>query len=73
MSWAKSQKEILMFLMTQKKGIKDVDCIMTDKWISMGDKVNIKKKKSILKKYQTNDKLLKLSKVITLLQEVMRL
>jgi ornithine carbamoyltransferase len=35
---------------------------MTDKWISMGDKGNKKKKKKLLKKYQVNKKIMKLAK-----------
>ena len=34
---------------------------MTDKWVSMNDKVNKKKKKN-LKNYQVNKKLMKLAK-----------
>ena len=44
------------------KAAKDADCIMTDKWISMGDKVNKKSKKKTLKKYQVNKKLMKYAK-----------
>ena len=36
------------------KAARDADCIMTDKWISMGDKGDKKKKKKVLKKYQVN-------------------
>ena len=35
---------------------------MTDKWISMNDKVNKKLKKKHLKKYQVNKKLMKKAK-----------
>ena len=35
---------------------------MTDKWISMGDKVNKKKKNKILKPNQVNNKIMKLAK-----------
>ena len=35
---------------------------MTDKWISMNDKVNKSKKKKSLKKYQVNKKLMSLAK-----------
>jgi len=38
------------------------DCVMTDKWISMGDKVNQKKKKKLLKPYQVNTKIMKLAR-----------
>ena len=44
------------------KAAADADCIMTDKWISMSDKGNKKKKKKILKKYQVNKKLMKSAK-----------
>ena len=44
--------------MIQKKGVKDVDCIMSDKWVSMGDKGDVKKKKSNLKNFQVNNKLM---------------
>ena len=44
------------------KAVKDSDCIMTDKWISMSDKGDKKKKKKILKKYQVNKKIMKVAK-----------
>ena len=36
--------------------------VMTDKWVSMNDKVKKKKKKQILKGYQVNKKIMKLAK-----------
>jgi len=44
------------------KAAKDADCIMTDKWISMSDRGDKKKKKKILKKYQVNKKIMKSAK-----------
>jgi ornithine carbamoyltransferase len=44
-----------------KEGLKNSDCIMTDTWISMGDK-NIKNKKIILKKFQVNDEVMEYAK-----------
>jgi len=44
-----------------REGLKNSDCIMTDVWISMGDK-NITNKKKILKKFQVNDKIMKYAK-----------
>ena len=41
-----------------KRGLKNSDCIMTDAWISMGDK-SIKNKKKLLKKFQVNDEIMK--------------
>ena len=39
----------------------ETDIVMTDKWISMNDKVN-KNKKKTLKPYQVNNKLMKKAK-----------
>tara|TARA_Y100001970_G_scaffold242364_1_gene306721 strand:+ start:2639 stop:3562 length:924 start_codon:yes stop_codon:yes gene_type:complete len=44
------------------KAAKDADCIMTDKWISMGDKGDKKKKKKVLKKYQVSKKIMQAAK-----------
>ena len=44
-----------------KQGIKDSDCVMTDAWISMGEK-NIKNKKQILKKFQVDSNIMKKAK-----------
>ena len=44
------------------KAASDADCVMTDKWISMGDKGDKKKKKKVLKKYQVNRKIMKSAK-----------
>jgi len=44
------------------KAVTDADCVMTDKWVSMNDKVNKKAKKKILKPYQVNKKLMKIAK-----------
>ena len=38
------------------------DCIMTDKWISMGDKGNKNEKRKLLKPYQVNKKIMKSAK-----------
>ena len=38
------------------------DCVMTDKWISMSDKGDKKKKKKVLKKFQVNKKLMNSAK-----------
>ena len=44
------------------EAVEGADCVMTDKWISMSDKGDKKKKKKILKKYQVNKKLMKYAK-----------
>ena len=44
------------------EAVEDADCVMTDKWISMSDKGDKKKKKKILKKFQVNKKLMNSAK-----------
>ena len=44
------------------KAASDADCIMTDKWISMGEKINKSKKKKSLKPYQVNKKIMEVAK-----------
>ena len=62
LNWAKKNRANVMVTKDPKQAIKDVDCVMTDKWVSMNDKVNKKAKKSTLKKYQVNTKLMNLAK-----------
>ena len=60
--WAKSKKAKILITKNPKEAISESDCVMTDKWISMGDEVNKKKKKKLLKPYQVNKKIMKLAK-----------
>ena len=58
LDWAKSKKGNIQIITDPAKAVKGADCIMCDKWISMGDNVNVKKKKKELKPYQVNEKLM---------------
>lgn len=58
LDWAEKNNGKIKIFHDPKKGVKDVDCIMSDKWVSMGDKGNGKKKKSNLKNFQVNNKLM---------------
>jgi len=60
--WAINKKANILITTDPKEAAKNASAIMTDKWISMGDKVNIKKKKKLLKPYQVNNKIMKLAK-----------
>ena len=60
--WAKENKVNLEILKKPEDAVEGSDCVMTDKWVSMNDKVNKKVKKQALKKYQVNKKLMKLAK-----------
>ena len=62
LNWAKNKKAKILITNDPKKAVSLADCVMTDKWISMGDKVNKKKKKKLLKPYQVNNKIMKLAK-----------
>tara|TARA_A100001015_G_scaffold95711_1_gene106382 strand:+ start:2607 stop:3533 length:927 start_codon:yes stop_codon:yes gene_type:complete len=62
LNWAKKNKANLYITNKPEEAVKGSDCIMTDKWVSMNDKVNKKAKKKKLKLYQVNQKLLKKAK-----------
>ena len=62
MSWARKNNANILITKNPIEAVKDADCVMTDKWISMNDKVNKKAKKNSLRKYQVNKKLMKLAK-----------
>jgi len=60
--WAQSKKANILITKDPKKAAEGADAIMTDKWISMNDSVNKKKKEKLLKPYQVNKKIMKLAK-----------
>ena len=62
LNWAKKNKVNLLITTKPEEAVKDSDCIMTDKWVSMNDKVDKKNKKKALKEYQVNKKLMKSAK-----------
>ena len=62
LNWAKKNKVNLLITTKPEEAVKDSDCIMTDKWVSMNDNVNKKLKKKKLKNYQVNKKLMQKAK-----------
>ena len=62
LNWAKKNNVNLIVTKKPEEAVKGADCVMTDKWVSMNDKVNKKQKKKHLKNYQVNKKLMKLAK-----------
>ena len=62
LSWAKKNKVQLIVTTKPDEAVKGTDCVMTDKWVSMNDKVNKKQKKKTLKPYQVNKKLMSKAK-----------
>tara|TARA_B100001123_G_scaffold412941_1_gene510790 strand:+ start:88 stop:1005 length:918 start_codon:yes stop_codon:yes gene_type:complete len=62
LKWAKNKNVKILLTKDPKEAANSADCIMTDKWISMGDKLNKKKKRKLLKAYQVNKKIMQLAK-----------
>ena len=60
--WAKDKKANILITKDPKEAAEDASAVITDKFISMGDGVNKKKKKKLLKPYQVNNKIMKLAK-----------
>ena len=59
LGWSKKNKVNLLITQKPDEAVKNSDCVMTDKWVSMNDKVNKKTKKKVLKPFQVNKKLMK--------------
>ena len=59
LGWAKKNNVNLLITQKPDEAVKNSDCVMTDKWVSMNDKVNKKTKKKVLKSFQVNKKLMK--------------
>jgi len=62
LQWAKKNKGSILITKNPLEASNDADCVITDKWISMGDKINKNKKKKALKPYQVNKKIMKSAK-----------
>ena len=60
--WAQKNNANIKIFGKPKDAVVNSDCIMTDKWVSMNDKVNKKAKKKSLKNYQVNKKLMSFAK-----------
>jgi len=59
--WARKEGAAVSFLRDPEEAVAGADCIVTDTWVSMGDK-EAKKRHNIFKPYQVNRSLLKLAK-----------
>tara|TARA_Y100000817_G_C16853656_1_gene543117 strand:- start:1071 stop:2000 length:930 start_codon:yes stop_codon:yes gene_type:complete len=60
--WAKKNKGIIKIFHSSEEGIKGADVVLTDKVISMNDKVNKIKKLKLFKNFQVNKKLMNKAK-----------
>ncbi len=61
LQWAKKNNSNILITRDPIIAASSADCIMTDKWVSMGDKINKNKKKKALKPYQVNKKIMKVA------------
>ena len=61
LSWAKSNQGKIKIFNDPKKAISNADIVLTDKVISMNDRVNKQKKKKEFKKFKITSELLKLA------------
>ena len=59
LQWAKKNKGNISVTRDPIDAVSFADCVITDKWISMSDKINKKKKQKALKPYQVNNKIMK--------------
>ena len=60
--WAKQNNAKILITKDPLEAANLADCIMTDKWISMGDKGNKNEKRKLLRPYQLNKKIMKAAK-----------
>ena len=58
LKWAKKNNGDISLTKNPIHAATSADCIMTDKWISMGEKINKIKKKKALKSFQVNKKIM---------------
>ena len=62
LQWAKKNNGSISITKNPLEASNNADCVITDKWVSMGDKINKNKKKNALKPYQVNKKIMKSAK-----------
>ena len=59
LGWAKKNKVNLLITQKPDEAVKNSDCVMTDKWVSMNDKVNKKRKLKDFKNFKISKNLMK--------------
>jgi ornithine carbamoyltransferase len=57
MDWVKSSGAAISFTVDPEAAVKDADCVVTDTWVSMGDR-DAKTRHYLLKRYQVNARLM---------------
>lgn len=60
--WIKDAKAAVTLTNDAEKAVTGADCVVTDTWISMGDRDNAADRHNLLKPYQVNDRLMSKAK-----------
>jgi ornithine carbamoyltransferase len=62
LDWIKSSKADVSIGKDPDEAVKDADCVVTDTWISMGDRDSASHRHNLLKRYQVNSRLMSKAK-----------
>jgi ornithine carbamoyltransferase len=58
LDWAKAEGAAVSLTKDPDDAVKDADCVVTDTWMSMGDRDSASRRHNILKRYQVNGRLM---------------
>jgi ornithine carbamoyltransferase len=58
LDWAKAEGAAVSLTKDPDDAVKDADCVVTDTWMSMGDRDSASRRHNILKRYQVNSRLM---------------
>ena len=61
LDWARELGAAIQFVTDPEKAVKGADCVVTDTWVSMGDK-GVNRRHNLLKRYQVNSRLMSKAK-----------
>jgi ornithine carbamoyltransferase len=61
LDWARGSGAAIQFVTDPEKAVKGADCVVTDTWVSMGDK-GVNRRHNLLKRYQVNSRLMSKAK-----------
>ncbi|HWM83909.1 MAG TPA: ornithine carbamoyltransferase [Pseudolabrys sp.] len=58
LDWAKSSGADIAIGRDPDEAVRDADCVVTDTWVSMGDRDGVSRRHNLLKRYQVNARLM---------------
>jgi ornithine carbamoyltransferase len=58
LDWAKSSGADIDIGRDPENAVRDADCVVTDTWVSMGDRDGVSRRHNLLKRYQVNARLM---------------